>query len=95
MVIATLQDCKLPGRGQWDFKAAEAVRTPRPGCRNLNKSTEEAQPLFLGPHTRDPHSSTVLGTHCHHSWQKIVSNVFLEAQRFLWTLKRGPSRQMR
>lgn len=31
---------------------------------------------------QDPHSSTVLQTHCHHSWQNTVSNVVLEAQGF-------------
>lgn len=63
---------KSVGHGQWDFKAAKAMRMLRPPYRNLETSPPRKPSHSSWVHmTQDPHSSTVLWTYCHHSGRTL------------------------
>lgn len=48
------------GHGQWDFKAAKAVRNAQATCRNLTSSQRKPSHSSWVHMTQGPHSSTVL-----------------------------------
>lgn len=86
---------KPPGHGQWDFKAAKAVRMLRPPCSDLKQVHRESLTTLLGSTSQGPSFKYCVVDTLPSQLAEYCQQCLPRGPGFVWTRKRVPGRQRR